>query len=67
MYHNNDSGIMVEYITGTLNSWKFGCYTEAEDSGLQGPETPVCDLVSTEDVGWTPQTLALSWAGDFCL
>jgi hypothetical protein len=28
VYHNNDSGIVVEYITGTLNFWKFGCYTK---------------------------------------
>jgi hypothetical protein len=27
VYHNNDSGIMVEYITCTLNFYKFRCYT----------------------------------------
>jgi hypothetical protein len=28
VYHNNDSGIVVEYITGTSNFFKFGGATK---------------------------------------
>jgi hypothetical protein len=44
-----------------------GQLSKAGDSGLQGPETPVHDLVSAEDEGWMAQTPArrlLSLAGD---